>query len=187
LHVAWLLCGLFCHSFECERWKTGCGECPYLTVWKNVKEFPGDGTAQNWKTKRAIYARCRVHVTTACRWMMNKVEQSMLAPGVASSRIIPYGVDRTLFRPAEDRQAVRAAMDIPEDARVFFFVARFLKTNPSKDYQTLRSAIELMAKRGDGRRVIVLARGAAEPSTEALGNIEVRYVPWEDDGRDVVR
>src|SRR4029079_4578923 len=33
LHDAWLLSGHCAHSFECERWTIGCGECPDLTIY----------------------------------------------------------------------------------------------------------------------------------------------------------
>jgi glycosyltransferase involved in cell wall biosynthesis len=185
LHDAWLLTGVCCHSFDCERWKTGCGHCPYLNLWQDVKRSR-DGTAINWERKRQVYAQSRLRVTTACRWLMDKVEQSMLAPGVIEKRVIPYGIDLTRYHPAEDRGRVRAELDIPPDALALLFVARGLEKNQSKDYSTLRAAIEQLAARQLGRRIVFLARGHTAP-TERLGNVEIRYIPWEEKTVDVAR
>jgi hypothetical protein len=53
LHDAWLLSGHCAHSFDCQRWKTGCGECPDLDVYP---ASPRDATACNWRRKREILA-----------------------------------------------------------------------------------------------------------------------------------
>ena len=34
LHDAWLLTGHCAHFFDCEKWKTGCGNCPNLSVYR---------------------------------------------------------------------------------------------------------------------------------------------------------
>ena len=104
LHDAWLLSGHCAHSFDCERWKTGCGECPDLTIEPAIRR---DATADNWVRKRDIYARSRLYVATPSPWLMGRVEQSMLAPAVEQARVIPNGVDLSVFRPA-DKRSIRA-------------------------------------------------------------------------------
>ncbi len=42
LHDAWLLAGHCAHSMGCERWRTGCGNCPDLGVYPAVRR---DATA----------------------------------------------------------------------------------------------------------------------------------------------
>src|SRR5439155_11546406 len=88
LHDAWMLSGLCCHSFDCERWRTGCGQCPHLTLYPTI--YPGipDATHLNWKRKRKIYRRSRLYVATPSRWLMQKVKQSILAPAVIEARVI---------------------------------------------------------------------------------------------------
>ncbi|MCS6814013.1 MAG: glycosyltransferase, partial [Cyanobacteria bacterium] len=63
LHDAWLLSGHCAHSFECDRWRTGCGSCPDLTI---PPPIPRDATAYNWQRKQQIYARSRLYVATPC-------------------------------------------------------------------------------------------------------------------------
>jgi glycosyltransferase involved in cell wall biosynthesis len=181
LHDSWLLSGLCGHSLDCERWKTGCGQCPLLSTHY---PFARDATDHNWRRKQKIYARSRLHVLTACRWMMHKVEQSMLAPAVVKARVIPAGVDLTLFRPVEKRGR-RAKLGIPPDVRVLLFVGQFARRNWTKDYPTLRAAIALLAGRLRGQRLLFMARGEEAPP-ERVGSAEIRFVPFENDYRAVV-
>jgi glycosyltransferase involved in cell wall biosynthesis len=182
LHDAWLLTGHCSHSFECERWRTGCGACPDLTIYPALRR---DATAFNWRRKRGLYARSRLHVATACRWLMGRVERSPLAAGVAEARVIPSGIDLTVFRPG-DRQAARAALGVPPDARVLLFVGYNVRGNPAKDYPTLRAALERLGARWHGPRVLFLARGEAAPP-ERAGPVELRFVPFGEDLNAVAR
>jgi glycosyltransferase involved in cell wall biosynthesis len=176
LHDAWLLSGHCAHSFECERWKTGCGECPDLTIYPAIRR---DATAHNWERKRDVYAKSRFYVATPSQWLMEKVEQSMLAPAVVDARVIPNGVDLSVFQPA-DRQAGREAMGIPSDARVLLFTANVIRRNIWKDYETMRAAIALVAERLERGAVLFIALGEDAP-TERIGSGEVRFVAYLKD------
>src|SRR4030095_8523730 len=37
LHDAWLLSGHCAHSFDCDRWRIGCGDCPDLTIYPALR------------------------------------------------------------------------------------------------------------------------------------------------------
>src|SRR5206468_11861629 len=137
MHDAWLLSGHCAHSFACERWQTGCGECPDLTIPPAIAR---DATAFNWKRKRDLYARSRFYVAAPSRWLIDKLARSILAPAVIESRVVPNGIDLEVFRPG-DRATTRAKLDLPQDADVLLFTALSIRENVWKDYQTLRAAI----------------------------------------------
>ena len=181
LHDAWLLSGHCAHSFDCERWRTGCGDCPDLSIYPAVRR---DATASNWRRKEDIFARSRLYVATPCRWLMRKVESSMLAPAVVDSRVIPYGIDLSLFRPG-DKQGARVSLNIPPDARVLLFTADSLQHNIWKDYETARAAVTLAAERLEGR-MLLIALGEAG-TDDRIGRAELRCVPYEQDRRAVAR
>ncbi len=102
LHDAWLLSGHCAHSFECERWRVGCGRCPDLSIYPAVRR---DATAYNWRRKQRVFAKSRLHVAAPSEWLMRKVEQSILAPAIVERRIIPNGVDHGIFRPGDKARA----------------------------------------------------------------------------------
>lgn len=176
LHDAWLLSGHCAHSFDCDRWKHGCGQCPDLTIYPAIKR---DATAYNWRRKQRIFATCRLYVATPCAWLMRKVEQSMLAPGIVESRVIPNGVDMSVFQPGDMQQA-RRQLGIPAAGWVLLFAADGIRHSPWKDYVTLRSAVAQVAERLRGEPVLFLAVGESGPS-ERIGQAEVRFVPYRED------
>ena len=172
----WLMSGHCAFSLGCERWKGGCGNCPDLTLFPAVKR---DATAFNWERKRDVLAASRLHVTTPSRWMMDRVEESIIAASAVDRRVIPNGVDVRTFFPG-DRAAARAALGIDANAMVLLVAANGLRHNVWKDYVTLRGALERLGTRAWSRPVIVLAVGDDAPR-EQLGSIELRFVPFVDD------
>ena len=180
LHDAWLLSGHCAHSFDCERWKTGCGQCPDLTIYPAIKR---DATAYNWRRKRDIYARSRLYVATPCRWLMEKVKQSILAPAIVEEKVIPNGVDLAVFHSGDKREA-RATLDIPQDAKILLFTANGIRRNVWKDYQTLRAAVGIVAERLKDEKVVFIALGENAPP-EQIGKAVVQFIPYQRDSKIV--
>lgn len=162
LHDEWLLSGHCAHSFDCERWKTGCGTCPDLTIDPPIRR---DGTAANWALKRDVYAKSRLYVTTPSRWLLERMEQSMLAPAVQAARVIPNGVDTAAFRPA-DKRAVRDALGIPPDVPVVLWTTGE-RGSPWRDHAMLRSTVERIS--GGPRVVSGFSRTPQRPLFVAVG------------------
>ena len=171
LHDAWLLSGHCAHSFECERWKSGCGLCPDLTIYPAVSR---DATAYNWHRKQRIFARTRLFVATPSRWLMDKVDESMLRPACVEQRVIPNGVDLSIFTAADRRQA-RSALGLPQDAKILLFASNGIKDNPWKDYQTMRSALARIAGMMSDCPLLFIALGDAG-AEEAIGKARIRFV-----------
>ncbi len=180
LHDAWLLAGHCAHSFDCERWKTGCGNCPDVSIYPAIRR---DATAYNWRRKAEIYRKSQLHVVTPCRWLMNKVEESMLKPGIVASKVIPNGVDLNIFHPTDQTEA-RTNLRLPIDAKILLFAANGIRKNIWKDYRTLQSALKEIAK--NETKVLCIALGEDAPS-EHIGNIEIRFVPYQREPRKVAQ
>lgn len=176
LHDAWLLSGHCAHSFDCERWMIGCGHCPDLTIDPPIRR---DATRFNWWQKHEIYTKSRLYVATPSQWLMRKVERSMLAPAVVEARVVPNGVDLSIFHPA-DRRAERTALGLPQEAGVLLFAANSIRANMWKDFQTLRDAVALAAEYLDEQRLVLIALGEDAPR-ERVGRAEVRFVPYQED------
>jgi glycosyltransferase involved in cell wall biosynthesis len=153
LHDAWLLSGHCAHSLACDRWRIGCGECPDLTRHPAVRR---DATAYNWQRKREIYQQSPLYVATPCQWLMKKVEESMLAPAISEAKVIPNGVDLTVFQPA-DRKRVRESLGLPQEAKILLFTANGIRANIWKDYRTLRETISRIAAPADGQPLLFVA------------------------------
>lgn len=182
LHDSWLLSGHCAYTLGCERWRSGCGNCPDLTIYPAISR---DATAYNWRRKKDIYARSSLFISTPSRWLMAQIEQSMLAPAIAEARVIPNGVDLTVFCPGNMEEA-RAFLDLPQNARVLIFVANAAKSNRFKDFSTIHEAVLLVGARFRAERIILIVLGESAGS-EGFENCEVRFVPFEQDRRVIAR
>ena len=174
LHDAWLLSGHCAHGVTCERWQTGCGQCPDLTIYPAILR---DGTRYNWKRKADIFAHSKLHIVTPCEWLMNRVKLSMLWPGVVSAEVICNGVDLNVFRPMA-KSDCRQQLGIADDVKVLMFAANGIRANPFKDFATLRAALTKMGE-NTSRPILALAIGDT-PQTEQIGSIELRFVQFQD-------
>jgi len=174
LHDAWLLSGHCAHSFSCERWRIGCGSCPDLSIYPDIRR---DATAFNWERKRQIFAESRVYVAAPSRWLMNKVEESILNLAIVERKIIPNGVDLNLFHPA-NKGTIREDLKIPSDGAVLLFVANGIRGNLWKDFTMLRSALERLSNRFRERKLLLIALGEGNV-TERIGQAEIRFVPYQ--------
>jgi glycosyltransferase involved in cell wall biosynthesis len=180
LHDAWLLSGHCAHSFECERWKSGCGRCPDLTIDPAIRR---DATAYNWRRKARIFEASRLWIATPSRWLMHKVEQSMVARAIVEARVVPNGVDLSVFHPA-DKEEVRSGLGIPPGTRVVLFAATALRENIWKDYRTVREGVSLAVARLQAQSIMFVALGQDGPE-ERIGTAVLRFVPYQTEPRAV--
>lgn len=177
-HDAWLISGSCLHSFDCTRWKTGCGQCPNLPH-KNL--LHQDGTAKNWNKKYEIFKKCHLYVVTPCQWLMDMVNQSMMKEGIIASKVIPNGVDLNFFFPSSQKNA-RIKLSLPLDKKILLFVGANMRNSLWKDYKTLLSTIEEISS--FGMKVICLVLGEKSPSIY-LNETEIRFIPYTSDPQKV--
>ena len=80
-------CGYF---FDCRRWESGCGSCPYLKKYPASQWF--DCTKKMWKDKSDWFTGGADKViVTPSKWLMQEVQKSFM--NKYPCKIIPNGVD----------------------------------------------------------------------------------------------
>jgi glycosyltransferase involved in cell wall biosynthesis len=107
----WMITGHCAHPAPgCERWKSGCGQCPDLNLAPAIKT---DGTAYNFSRKQSAISRSQLCVTTVSQAIGDEVRQS---PIFANKQIhtVHNGIDETAFYPRE-RRALRQQLGLPLD------------------------------------------------------------------------
>lgn len=152
LHDAWLLSGHCAHSFDCDRWRIGCGQCPNLSTYPSLLR---DGTAENWLEKKWVFEQSRLFVVTPSHWLMRKVEQSILEP--INCRVIPNGVDLSVFKPGNKEHA-RNQLGISHEVDMLLYVGSSDPTDSFKDFLTLRDAVVNLPITGE-RKLLLLCVG----------------------------
>jgi glycosyltransferase involved in cell wall biosynthesis len=114
----WALTGHVAYSYDCERWRDGCGSCPYLAEYPALSR---DTTAALWRWKDVVYRRSRLTIVAPSRWIERLARESPLTSRFPVRRI-PNGIDLARFRPVE-REKARARLGLPTDGPVVLFSA----------------------------------------------------------------
>ncbi len=164
LHDQWAMTGHVAYSHECERWRIGCGSCPYL---EEYPKLPRDATALLWRLKRAVYARSRLTLVVPSTWLLELVQASPLLRRFPVHHI-PNGIDTERFRPGPEADA-RARLGLPRDRRIVFFAAADLHER-RKGLHLLETALRRMA---DPPLLVVAGEGrvAADVEARSLGSV----------------
>jgi len=110
----WAFTGHCSYSFECDRWKTGCGECP---VYKDPPfGMLRDNTNFHWKSKKRVYESMDLTFVAPSKWIRDLTQESPLI-GDHPVEYIPNGVDTSIFHP-NNMKAMRDIWKLPDDATV---------------------------------------------------------------------
>ena len=173
MHDMWLLTGHCAHSFDCSRWKIGCGACPYLESPPRVNR---DRTAYNLKQKKEMFLSSKTYVVSPSQWLIDKVQDSILLPATLQTRVIHNGINLSVFHPIE-KAPVRDSLGISQDAFVLLFVAAGPKDNLFKDYKTIIQALQLVANRWEGQKLKFFALGG-DGDPYHIGNVEIIFIPF---------
>ena len=98
-HDCWPFTG-HCPYFTlagCDKWKTGCGGCPQLTVYPPSRT---DTTRWLWEKKKMWFTGVKdLTIVTPSQWLASLVKQSFLAEYPV--RVINNGIDLEVFNPTE--------------------------------------------------------------------------------------
>ena len=110
-------CGYF---FDCEKWKTGCGSCPYLKNYPASQWF--DRTGVMWRQKRELFAQgTKKVIVTPSLWLTEQAKQSCF--GKYPCITIHNGIDtKQVFYP-RDRRACREKYGFGQEEKLILGIA----------------------------------------------------------------
>jgi glycosyltransferase involved in cell wall biosynthesis len=160
MHDMWALTGHCSQYFDCERWRTGCGRCPYPDTHPAVRR---DATAVEWRLKRRAYARSRMSVVAVSKPQLVAAREGLLRSFPLT--YIPNGVDTTVFRP-RPRAPLRKELGIPPDRRVLMFASIRL-ADPIKGLEALLEALARLDRSARERLCLLLVGEGSPPSAPA--------------------
>ena len=110
-------CGYF---FDCEKWKTGCGSCPYLKNYPASQWF--DRTGVMWRQKRELFTQgTKKVIVTPSLWLTEQAKQSCF--GKYPCITIHNGIDtKQVFYP-RDRRACREKYGFGQEEKLILGIA----------------------------------------------------------------
>lgn len=169
LHDPWALTGHCIHPMECDRWKTGCGDCPQLTVPKSLNY---DTTALNWELKKQYYAQSKIDLIVSSQWMYKRVKQSPLLKD-KPLHVIPFGLDLEVFRPI-DTHLAKEKLGIDTSHIVLCFRAS------ESEFKGLDIILECLEKMNTNRMITLLTIDHSQRLTKRFGHrfniVELKWV-----------
>jgi glycosyltransferase involved in cell wall biosynthesis len=162
LHDMWSFTGHCAYSYECDRWKTGCGKCPDLDTYPSVCR---DNTRLEWRLKNWVYSRSNLSIVTPSKWLTEQAKQSML--NRFSIHYIPYGIDTEAYQPL-DPELCRLLLGIPARKKVLMFGAESLK-DTRKGGDLLLKALSNLPLSLKSETVLLTLGHGSEAIGEAVG------------------
>ena len=117
LRDMWCLTGHCAYSYDCERWRFGCGKCPYPNEHPRIKR---DGTSIEWWLKNRVYRRSNIIFVSPSTWLISLAKESLI--NRFTIKHIPNGVDTDIYRPLDPKQC-RALLGIPTGKHVLMIAA----------------------------------------------------------------
>lgn len=163
-HDMFPITGHCAHAFECEKWKTGCGNCERLDIYPSIKK---DCTKFLWNYKNKIYNSANFTIVTPSLWLKKCVEQSFLKN--KDIRLIYNGIDLETFKKTNKAKA-RKELGLPRDKKIVLFSADGGAKNPFKGGEFVFQAFE---KLKNSSNILFLNIG---------GNSTQKSVNWLDFG-----
>ncbi len=161
LHDPWALTGHCIHPMDCDRWKTGCGDCPDLSTPKQIEL---DTTALNWELKKQYYSQSNFDLVVSSKWIYDKVKASPLLKD-KPIHFVPFGVDLDFFKPMENIP-LRSKLGIKSDNIVLCFRASKI------EYKGLDIILGMLEKLNVDRSITLLA---INTSKGILKKIDKKY------------
>lgn len=99
MHAEYFYTGSCGHAYECNKWKTGCGNCPRL--FEATQSYIFDRSAEAWirmKDSFKLFDRDKIIITSVSEWVNNRAKQSPILNGF-DPLVVYNGIDKSVFKP----------------------------------------------------------------------------------------
>ncbi|WP_017303053.1 glycosyltransferase family 4 protein [Spirulina subsalsa] len=171
LHDMWSFTGHCAYSYDCDRWKIGCGHCPYP---QEYPEITTDHTPWEWKLKNWLYQQSNLTIVTPSHWLAQQVKQSLLKH--CHLEVIPYGIDLDTYQPISPSLA-RTALGINHYKNVLLFGVENLSYR-RKGADLLIDALEKLPPTLKQETVLLTFGNSSDKIAQIVGipNVNLGYI-----------
>ncbi|MEX0923961.1 MAG: glycosyltransferase family 4 protein [Rhodovibrionaceae bacterium] len=134
LRDMWAFTGGCHYTAGCEGYVTGCGRCPQLR-----SDSEADLSQAMVRRKAKAWPELDLRLVPISGWIAEQARRSRLLRDTPA-RVIPNGIDTTLFQPADKRKA-RIALGLPEKGQFILFTALNALDDERKGFWQLAEAL----------------------------------------------
>jgi glycosyltransferase involved in cell wall biosynthesis len=153
MHDMWTITGGCHYSFECDKYKTKCHDCPMFEKHK-IKDW----VLSEFEKKIKLFSSySNVYFVSPSKWLYDCTKQSALTKDKPVFHI-PNVLDRTIFKPF-DKKVAKQALNIDPEKTVISFGAVNVNS-PYKGWEYLKKALELYKTKSEQKNISVLIFGS---------------------------
>ena len=175
LHDMWPLTGHCAVSYDCNKWQSGCGNCPYLSSPPAVSR---DTTRYEWKLKNWAFNNSNITFVCPSKQLFEQSKNSMVSN--CAVEYIPHGIDTEVFKN-HDKELCRKLLGINNDKFILMFGAVNLN-NHHKGGDLLKEALKnLDSSIKENIHLVTIGDGGHEISSEV--GIDITGLGYISDDR----
>lgn len=138
MHDMWPLTGGCHHAFDCEKYKTACGNCIMMHNHNGSKRNHDISFMQFQEKVKRLTKRQNLNFITPSFWLMKNVSLSSLFKD-NEVKVCRNVLNTDIFKPADKREA-RVLLNLPTDKKIILFGAENI-SSPYKGWRFLKEAL----------------------------------------------
>lgn len=163
-HCEFMYTGKCGNSYECEKWMSSCGPCPYLHDYPKSLYFDFTRWMQSRK-KRILTDFPLLTLVSPSNWLANRIGESFLKrhPRV----VIHNGIDVNVFYPRFDKN-LKTTLGLDESTRIILTVVPSIEDSNKGIAHFLQLAHEFQ-----NRNVLFIIVGAKETNLTLSQNVAI--------------
>lgn len=170
LHDEHAITGHCSFTMRCNKWKTNCSICEYLSIYPAIKQ---DNAKDLKKFKERWIKKSSITFVTPSYWLANRLRKTYSF--VKDVHVIPNGINTSLFKKY-DLLDSRRKFHLPTDKFLVLFIAEYSTNNPFKGGETVRELIKL-----NSNNDILFVTVGGDTNLANSNFIEIPYIKNEED------
>lgn len=167
LHAEFIHTGNCGHAYECNKWKTGCGNCHNLR--KSTYSYIFDRTAKSWRKMKSAFENFNnIEIVSVSPWLEERAKQSPILSKFRHLTVL-NGVDCDVFK-VRDADDLRKKHGLDGKYVIVHVTANFNSEEKGGQY------IKELAQRLEDKAVIVVIGSREKPDNLPSNIIDIGRV-----------
>lgn len=123
LHAEFMYTANCAHALDCEKWKTGCGNCSRLKA--ETGSILIDGTAKSFRKMKKAFEGFERNCTivSVSPWLMSRAKDSLILKDF-EHKVVLNGLDTEVFKPC-DTDEIKKDLGITDEKVIFHATPSF--------------------------------------------------------------
>ncbi|MFA7658240.1 MAG: glycosyltransferase [Candidatus Gastranaerophilaceae bacterium] len=172
LHDEHTLTGHCACFYDCEKWITGCENCPDLAGYPEIEN---DSTNLIWHLKQKIYENSNITFVCPSNWLKTEAQKGLLKN--QDIRLIPNGIDENIFYNF-DKIQMRKELGLPIDKKILMFSASGGTLNPQKGGWYIKQVVEYYKNRDD---ILLMSLGTMEEKMKEGNFLDIAFTSSQEE------